>query len=156
MPDAGERAHLLQEGYDMNDDTIPMAGALRVVADLIDAHPDLPLPCVWGYGSTGNVEVQWQLTHGEHKDEQRAMARVILRAIGGEWKKDASTELFSFDQRRDGLNLNVIAARDQICERVVTGTETVTIPAVEAQPERTEEREVVEWRCEPVMAEVTP
>ena len=32
--------------------------------------------------------------------------------------------------------------------------ETVTLPAVEALPERTETREVVEWRCESVLAEV--
>lgn len=129
------------------------ADKLRAVADLLDAHPDLPPPCVWSYAHSG-VSVQWQLMNDDDaKDDQRAAARRIMRAIGGKWTKNPWGDRFDFEQVVDGIKVEICASREQVCGRRVVGTEEVTHPAVEAQPERTETREVVEWDCSPVLAE---
>jgi hypothetical protein len=135
-------------------DTQPtFAQKLRAVADLIEAHPDLPLPSVFAYQGSQKVDVSWQLMNNEAtKQVQRAAAVQIVQTLGGSWDKSAWDDRFDLSTERDGLDLKILSARDQVCERIVTGVETVTVPAVEAQPERTEEREVVEWRCEPLLA----
>ncbi|MBA2952157.1 hypothetical protein GON03_19255 [Nocardioides sp. MAH-18] len=131
------------------------ADRLKVVADLLAAHPDLPAPCVFAYSGSGHVEVTWQLMNTDgHKDNQRDAARTIIAALGGKWTKNPWDDRFDFARPLDGgITLQIFAHRDQLCERIVTGSETVTIPAVEAQPERTEQREVVEWRCHPLLAD---
>lgn len=128
------------------------AEKLRVVADLLERHADLPQPVVFAY-SSGSVNVAWQLMNDDStKENQRDAAVRIRRAIGGEWSKCAWGDRFDLARDYEGLRLQILTHREQVCERVVTGTETVTIPAVAAQPERTEEREVVEWRCDPVLS----
>lgn len=129
---------------------------LRTAVDLIAAHPDLPTPCVFAYSGSDAVEVTWQLMNDlDAKDDQRGVAQQILRAIGGKWDKNPWGNRFDFEQDYHGVRLEIFTHRDQVCERVVIGTEQVTIPAIEAVPERVEERELVEWRCEPVLAEVS-
>lgn len=126
---------------------------LRAAADLIAAHPDLPDPCIFGYRN-GAVDVTWQLMNNEAtKGDQRAAAQQILRAIGGKWDKEPWGDRFDFAQDYRGLKLQIYTHREQVCTRRVVGTETVTIPAVEAKPERTEVVDVVEWDCEPVLTE---
>lgn len=145
------------------DTAATLAARLQVVTDLLAAHPDLPSPCVFAYGSTTSVDVTWQLMNTEGtKDDQRAAAQQIVRAIGGTWKKSPWGDRFDLERRHDDdpmIKLEILAHRDQMCERVVVGTEQVTIPAqpaqpaVEAQPERVEERDVVEWRCAPLLGD---
>lgn len=56
------------------------------------------------------------------------------------------------------VTLEVWATRDLVCERVVVGTETVEVPdpdALAAVPTVPVEREVVEWRCSPLLADGT-
>lgn len=141
--------------------TRTMSDTLRAVADLIDAHPELPFPPYTTVHShtPERADLAWNLhINGNAADaaDQKAKAAGILRTLGGTWDKDFwdDTDRADFQQSRDGLNLRVTVQRSAVCERVVVDTETVTIPAVEAQPERTETREVVEWRCEPVLSEV--
>lgn len=140
------------------------AANLRTVAALIEANPQLPLPAVFAYG-TGNIDVSWQILHNKDDDQaQRDTARAILAAVGGKWDKkpwdDADVNRFDFTQKRDGMRLEIYARRDAICERVVTGTETVTreVPdpdALAAVPTTTvtDVVETVEWRCEPILTE---
>lgn len=143
----------------MTDQTAPtadLASNLRDVADLLAAHSGLPAPCVFAY-SGGRVDVSWHLMNEEDsKDDQKAAALAIRKAIGGTWTKNPWGDRFDFMRKHGDLTLQILAERDQMCERVVVGTETITIPAVEAQPERTEEREVVEWRCDPVLTDEAP
>lgn len=134
-----------------------MADKLRAAVDLIEAHPGLPEACVFAY-SSGHVQMTWQLMNiAEAKDSQRDVAQQIIRALGGKWRKKPWGDRFDFEQERDdGLRVEIYAHREQVCERRVVGTEKVTVPAspaVEAQPERTEVREIVEWDCSPVLAE---
>lgn len=132
----------------------------RAIADFIDAHPDIPPPFASVYDHLPHkADLRWYLHINGKGDEtvQRETAQAILRAIGGKWSKDFDERDATFEQERDGLSLQVIVKREAVCERRVVGTERVTLPAVEAQPERTEVREIVEWDCSPVLAEaVTP
>lgn len=122
------------------------AAALRRAADLIEEHPDLPHPVITSY-SAGNVEIDWMI----HRDDnQRGLMKQIRQSLGGVWEKVPAGQYYMLRQDREDVRLTITTDREQVCERVVVGTETVTIPAVEAQSERTEVREIVEWRCEPV------
>lgn len=150
----------------MNDTNIAVSKAanLLAAAALIKTHPDLPAPYVTSFSSTDTVELNWYLRHREDTDElddQRSAAQQIVKALGGTWDKFHESEDLRMRQRRGGLVFEILVKREAVCERVVVGTETVTIPATEAipaqpaMPERTETRDVVEWRCAPLLAEPT-
>jgi hypothetical protein len=139
-----------------------LADLLGAAYEFLVAYPDIPAPYVTGsaYGTNddGYVDLDWQLQIGDTAEDhaaQKAAATALIKAIGGRWDKvnygDHDTT-FRFTQKRDGLGLTVTVQREAVCERIVTGVETVPVPAVEAKPERTEDREVVEWRCEPVLS----
>lgn len=137
---------------------------LRAVADLIDAHPDLPEPYTSVY-SSGNIDVQWYLQiHGLDLAEQKTTAAKIVSELGGKWDK---TELvdgrLDFDQVFDsGLRLKVAVARDAVCERVVVGTHEVTVPAMPAIPARDATTETVKtiedvkWVCSSLLTPDEP
>lgn len=131
------------------------AAALRQVADLLDEHPDLPRPYVTMFTDSRRAEVHWYLHINDRGDldAQRQAAQKIIRDLGGTWAKDPRADGMFLQCDHGLLKLEVAVMREAVCERVVTGTETVTVPAVKAQPERTETREVVEWKCAPVLAE---
>lgn len=132
-----------------------MAGNLRAAADVIDQNAHLPAPYITT-GANGVVELNWFL-HGRQVDE-RATAAAIVKAIDGEWTRGEANydpNLATWTQERDGMQLYISVQRDAMCERIVTGTTTVTVPAVEAQPERTEVVETVEWRCQPLLGDAT-
>lgn len=125
---------------------------LHAAADLIAAHPDLPQPYI-ASSSSGRISLDWFLNGRENA---KANAAAVVRAIDGGWTRgeaDYSGPLATWTQERDGLDLNVQVSREEVCERIVTGTKTVTIPAKPAEPERVVEQDVVEWRCEPLLAE---
>jgi hypothetical protein len=112
---------------------------LRALADFLDAHPDAKLP--------HNVQAM------ECHDSAEALADRV-RALGGHWDKTTDGSYLelnrSFGPR---VTYQLFAARAKVCERIVTGTEEVEVkeyPAVEPIV-RTETREVVEWRCPPIL-----
>lgn len=130
-----------------------MAANLHAAADIIAQHPNLTAPYITTSTGTGRVDLDWYL---HHEEDGRTLAAEIVRSINGRWERgeaDFSGPLATWTQERDGLTLMVSVSREQVCERIVTGTETVTIPAVEAVPERTEERDIVEWRCAPLLTD---
>lgn len=137
----------------MSDRTEYVAG-LRILADLLERHDDLPLPT--------HGDVSWLLfgTKGE-----RDTAAQIVRRMPGIWTKvpygdEGKETLFGFIAEQRGVSLKVVVYRDAVCERIVTGTERVTEtipdPAVQVPlVEVTREVETVEWRCSPLLAEAT-
>jgi hypothetical protein len=133
---------------------------LRALADLIDAHPDLPSPCITSFTS-GAMEASWYLhVHGMDLTSQKATATRIVRILGGQWdKRERSDDVFMLTQVRDGITLDVQVNRAAVCKRVVTGTHEVTVPstparpAMEAEPERTEQVEDVTWVCSSLLAD---
>lgn len=121
---------------------------LRALADLIEEH--------------GLVELPHTLTDhdiGIHAYGEDAPQRIAAwrRALGGTWRKGGGDDYIVLSQRVESLpgapTVDLFIGKDR-CVRRVVGTETVTVPAVEAQPERIEERELIEWDCDPVLAGV--
>lgn len=134
------------------DQRAALVAGLRALADDIERSADAPLP-------THKPRAEW-LIFGDA--DQKATAATVVRDIGGAWEKGGRHNAGDFlDFTKDyggGVLATVVVDRPQVCERIVTGTETVTIPATEAteaQPERTEVREIVEWRCSPLLAEAS-
>lgn len=111
---------------------------LRQMADFLEAHPAVPLPSVhqpvyiWG------------------ADAQRQLAAAALAL--GDAEKEADASFFSLVRRFGPIVYTVKAYRENVCERVVVGTKTIT---TQVPPEGVEmltvtrEEDVVEWRCPP-------
>lgn len=131
--------------------TIPQL--LRAAADVVEAMPaEVPAPDVHVRPWADDIKITWHLSITDG-DQQRDQALAIRRALGGTWNKGSVGDSFWLARKSEDLDLTIHCDREQVCHRVVTGTETVTVPAVEAQPERTEVREVVEWQCDPIVSE---
>ncbi|WKN47114.1 hypothetical protein [Nocardioides sp. Arc9.136] len=131
-----------------------MVAGLRALADDIERSTAL-LPT--------HVPVAQWLIFGDQN--QKETAAQVVRSLGGHWDKGrrhGGGDLFDFTKEYGGgVRAEVVVDRDEVCERVVVRTETVTIPAtdlqvIEPQPERTETREVVEWRCAPLLTDTAP
>lgn len=131
----------------MERDTQAIVTGHRRVADLLEQYPDLAAPIV-----TSGGQVSWSLWSFECPDGVPAMVAAIRRAVGGKWTKREQQGLSEPEMvfEREGYSITV--KREAVCVRRVVGTETVTVPAVEARPETTIEREIVEWDCEPVLS----
>lgn len=139
----------------MTDRTDYITG-LRALADLFEAHDDLPLP------SQGQYEViPFSIVFGGDDAARERMARAV-REIGGNWQKHI-TEAPEYDlahlrlrQQVHGLHLELVADRNAVCTRVVTGTRQVTeeVPDPDA-PMVTVTKQVddIEWVCEPLLAD---
>lgn len=123
-----------------------LAASLREVADLLEAHPDLESPISIDPQWDGRLELRW------HVYSPDAMS-AIRKAIGGKWEKKVVGDHFALTHEAEALSFWVQSKRKTVCTLRVIGTETVTVPAVEAQPERIEERDIVQWDCAPVLAE---
>lgn len=135
----------------MTDSTNHIVAAnLREVADLLDLHADIKQPYITS-SSNGQVSLSWYL-NGDA--DAKAKAAAVVKAIDGGWERgeaDYDGPLATWKQERGGLSLLVQVSRDDVCERIVTGTKEVTVPYVAAQPARVEVVDIVEWRCEPLL-----
>lgn len=116
------------------------ANALRTLADLIEAKPELA-----GSQFTPIEMNLWV-------DDVDELARLTRQVGGARSKVDLGSTL---TVRRDfgaRVYLDLNAKRDQVCEAVVVGTETVEIPDPDVVvPTVTVERPVVEWKCSPIL-----
>lgn len=130
---------------------IQQAEGLRALADFIEAHPEIKTSYLTGYFGI-NV---WS---PKSADELAALAKAAAK-FGAKVGKDVSDELYNLDIRFGCLKTRALAERAEVCERVVTGTETVTktvpdpkllaqVPEIEV----TETVETVEWQCKPLLA----
>lgn len=136
------------------------AAALRQLADMLDEHPEL----------CGDVDYMLRssllampLHNPEVTDQRQRLAlwaRAARRHGATATTKDVSDDTFEVVVAwGDALRIRVLASRDEVCERVVVGTEEVTrqVPDPEAPPaplvEITETVEHVEWRCHPLLAD---
>lgn len=130
----------------------------RLLADLLEQHDEVPLPYDGNQGS-----ITFQFLNGSEKECRAAMA-AAARAFPCTLRKrvtenNGSAAYFYLDGELDGLKVDLVALRESVCERVVTGVEQVTemvkdpdalaaVPEVEV----TREVETVEWRCHPLLA----
>lgn len=127
-------------------DRAEFIAGLRKLADLLDERDDFPLP----YEGTSA-----HLLFFLHGDNQAERLADFVRLMDGKKDKVPSYDYFGVDGSLFGIKVSVNADRDAVCERVVVGTETVEVPdpdALAAVPTIVEERELVEWRCRPVLA----
>lgn len=121
---------------------------LRLLADVLDRHPEVPLPY---QGSRARLMISFLSACGDSKAELAAAAR----AFPGPFSKVANDEYFDLNGQLRGLRIQLVAYRDAVCERVVVGTDTVVKKVPDpAAPlvEVVEEVDRVEWVCSPVLA----
>lgn len=84
-------------------------------------------------------------------EKQKEFCRAFMREFGGKWDKSEGGSTFYFSREFDGVNVSLLANREAVCEAVVVGTRIDLVPDPNA-PKIEVEREVVEWKCEPIMA----
>jgi hypothetical protein len=130
---------------------------LRVLARILENHPEVPLP----FAGTGTPLTLHFLTGSGDREKMAAAAR----ALPCQWVKgtrdygDLGGAYFDLSGDLAGLRVQLTAAREDVCERIVTGTREVTEMVkdpvlLDAVPltEVTRTVEDVEWRCRPVTA----
>jgi len=106
----------------------------RVLLDWLEAHPEVDLPY--------NVQYGMLIASVNTKDELATLARAF-----GECEKEFADDSFYLRKRFGSTQLYAFTARQQVCERVVVGTEEIPEQVVPARV-----REIVEWRCaEPLL-----
>ena len=122
---------------------------LRLLADALDAHPELPLP------STNAITFHFLSDSADPRAEMAAAAR----AIPCTWAKvvldGEKWSYFELHGKLAGLRVELTAFRDAVCTRVVTGAEErelveVVTPAVTRKVVKLVE--VVEWQCGSLLA----
>lgn len=130
--------------------------ALFELALLLEQHPEIPIP----YQLTKSTSLTIHLLSSQ--DPRGELARIV-RLLPGPVEKSVSGGHDGFPSYfdatatiGDAIRVTVTAFRDDVCERVVTGTREVTKtipdPAVDVPTiEVTETVEDVEWVCGPLM-----
>jgi hypothetical protein len=142
------REHLEEHGP---TDAQRAARDLRLLADFLDANPDLPGSLAYAFDSIHIFP--------SSRDEVAVWARAAMRAHGSVHKHLDSETWAGLDVTfGEVVKLRVRIERQEVCERVVIGTREVTeeVPdpvAVAALPKVavTTVVEDVEWRCMPLL-----
>ena len=121
---------------------------LRLLATVLEQHPEVPLPF---YG-----EEYSPLLVGFFgaPDEARERMAAAVRALPCAFTKNPTDDWLNLNGQLSGLHIRLYAARDAVCTRRVTGTEEREVeeevtPAVTRTV--TKQVEVVEWDCGPVL-----
>lgn len=128
-----------------------IADGLLSLASLIKARPDL----VPYFGVLRQIRIH---AYGDNADDLAVFARAAM-AGGATIRKNISSSQYNVAATWGPVEVEMLANRDEVCERVVTGVETVTeqvpdpellaaVPTVEV----TREVETVEWVCRPLLA----
>jgi len=143
----------------MTDTRQAFIDGLHQIASFLAEHPEVPLPALGSYAAGSflpTLSIFTQAQSGDEKRDQRAMLADIARAMG---KAEKSTRHeFAIWRQFAGVALVAYAQRDEVCERVVTGTREVTeevrdpealaaVPLVSV----TKVIEDVEWVCTPLL-----
>lgn len=131
---------------------------LRALADWFDQHPEMDLP----YEATprhpsGGVHFSIGIhgTSGPDDDLPGRFAEAV-KSLGGARTKVVDRGFMRVTRKfGPGVNVEVWAERDKVCEAVVVGTETVIEDEIvkPAETRRVEkQRDVIEWRCTPLLS----
>ena len=132
----------------MTDDRTGYIAGLRQLATWLEGNPDLPLPVD---GANTCMPIGWQ-------PEDRSQMAALARAFPGPVKKDADEQMYRIDAAFAGLHVRAYAYRAKVCERVQTGTETITehVPDPDMPPVPlvavTREVPTYVWECPPLLA----
>jgi hypothetical protein len=116
------------------DERTQILNDMQRLIDWLRSHPEVNLPHDFAYGM--------MLQGYNQREELTQLARSF-----GECEKEFSDESFYLRKRFGSVAVYAFTARNQVCERVVVGTEEI--------PERVSPaytREIVEWQCtEPLL-----
>lgn len=125
------------------------ADGLRALADMIEDNPE-----VARFASVDGLYA----FHVTTAADQAILARAALRS-GAKVDKDVWEKQHNLILRWGVVGAYVLASREDVCERVVTGVETVTevvpdpeVLATVPKVEVTREVEKYEWVCKPLLA----
>ncbi|MBF6298274.1 hypothetical protein IU459_12050 [Nocardia amamiensis] len=142
-----------------------VAADLRALADLVENDGDGFVAAMIAQLISGWSSTIWpaHVVGSDHEDQRAEVFAEALRRLkpiaSGPMKKDYNDTALTVTIPIGALSLKVRDMRESVCERVVTGVETVSeeIPDpdyIAAAPKITQTREVevVEWRCAPVLA----
>lgn len=145
-----------ETSVDVAERRAALTAGMREAADWLDAHPELPLPYL-GTGMRIPIHIsEWDADNLRGYDEPLAERfAAAVRALGGERSKKADSEYMEVSRSfGPGLHIDVWTMREEVCEAVVVGTEQVEVDRVitPAVIEKVvEERDVIEWRCAPLL-----
>lgn len=138
-------------GFDDIDATI---ASLQALAAWRTAHPEIVV-------FAGGVGAQYLVSSARTNLPPADIVRAIADGAPiGTVKKEPGVgpdiERCMFVERSfgGGVRVTYVAKREEVCTRRVVGTETVQVPDPDA-PLVTVERELVEWDCEPILAEAS-
>lgn len=139
----------MQDSTDATTARLAFTAGLRAFADWFDEHPEFEVP----YEATPTSSRTF--SHGAL--DSREQFATLTRALGGHRDKEVDDSYYRvWRDFGGGVRFEVWALRNEVCEAVVVGTETVIEdeiiePAVTRRVER--QRDKIEWRCAPVLAE---
>lgn len=126
------------------------AAGLRALADMLEQNPELAKHAA--YLDSANVFFV------DNAEDHAAIARAA-RQHGAQVTKQPSESLYNLRLSWGPMAAMVLASRGDVCERVVTGTRTVTqkVPDPELlaevpEVEVTAEVEDFEWVCRPLLS----
>lgn len=132
------------------------AAGLRALADLIEQNPQA---AQWLRHTLTYSGINAHLRSDSDKAAQQAEFARIARRYGATTTKDISDKFHNVVADFGAVKVDMIAYREEVCERVVTGTREVTeeVPdpvALAAVPTTTVTTVVedIEWVCRPLLA----
>lgn len=106
----------------------------RAMLDWLEAHPDVPLPQEIDFGGFAIYSM-----------DTKQDALLLAREFGAA-RKEYDGSFLHLSKKFGTQALRAVFNRESVCERVVVGTEVVP---ERVEPERI--REIIEWRCEPIL-----
>lgn len=129
---------------------------LHALAAWLTEHPEVPLP--YGAGTSDLFDSEKVTFYLRTREQMRTFARLFPGRLDKRtWeRRDGDGGRMELHGHLAGLHLYASVERDEVCERIVTGTRQVTEEVPDpAAPKITVTRTVedVEWRCMPLLAE---
>ena len=129
--------------------------SLRRAADFFEQRPELGLP---HEGIRKEVEFHFYAfftsTSVPSINSKEGLA-FFAKAVGGKLDKIDESNYFKLKSQQDGFSLSAVATRNNVCEKVITGTKHVPAVILEARPETiipAHEEPIYEWRCPSLLA----
>ena len=125
------------------DNSAEYAKGLRLLADWVEANPNMELPSV-----TMSV-------YSLNSKEDAAKCLLAMKPC----KKEYSGSIFNISKEFGPLTLRYVFMRDAVCTKKQVGTKVVperVEPAVKAKEEEVipeHEEPIYEWECEPILGE---
>jgi hypothetical protein len=133
----------VQAALKVERDRKAFTDALRDLANWLDVHPEAPIA---SFGTLIDLDVS---VYGATKEQLVALAR---KPGAGPFSKGYSSSLFELTRSfGGGVRYSACGDREQVCERVVVGEETVEVPEQPYVAAHTETRPITEWKCHPLI-----